>query len=324
MKRHFRRTIIRHYIRETLTAYGPEKANKIPYVDKYWQYITVERGCTAKYAHACINHLNKFIDFLELTYNVFDFDPFNIEPYHIRRYMMYLKNDLGNKPKTRNHKVNAIRSYYAFLEGFEYIEKDDDPTQLIRRTRVPRQLPIYLKYEEAEALLTAAAAGTHPERDVAILRLMLQTGMRVGEVIRLRVKDINFEDRTLFIQGKGNQERLVPLTDNTCAAIKNYLAVREPASNQIEELFLNKIKTPLRQGTLYTFFKRLCRKAEVHKPNLSACHLRHTCMTLLLQEGADLMALKKLAGHKSVRTTQIYLSVSQKLLREAMKKHPLN
>jgi len=131
MKRHFRRTIIRHYIRETLTAYGPEKANKIPYVDKYWQYITVERGCTAKYAHACINHLNKFIDFLELTYNVFDFDPFNIEPYHIRRYMMYLKNDLGNKPKTRNHKVNAIRSYYAFLESFEYIEKDDDPTSQI-------------------------------------------------------------------------------------------------------------------------------------------------------------------------------------------------
>lgn len=180
-----------------------------------------------------------------------------------------------------------------------------------------------MKFEEAEALLKAAAAGTHSERDVAILRLMLQTGIRVGEVIRLRVKDVNFEDRTLFIQGKRKQERLVPLTDNTCDAIKNYLAVREPASSQIEELFLNKIKTPLRQGTLYTFFKRLCREAEVHKPNLSACHLRHTCMTLLLQEGADLMALKKLAGHKSVRTTQIYLNVSQKLLREAMKKHPL-
>ncbi|NLY39788.1 MAG: tyrosine-type recombinase/integrase [Firmicutes bacterium] len=116
---------------------------------------------------------------------------------------------------------------------------------------------------------------------------------------------------------------MVPLTENTVNALKSYLVVRCPVSSEIDALFLNDRRMPLRHGPLYILFRRLCREAGVKKPRLSVCHLRHTCLTLLLQEGADLMALKKLAGHQSVRTTQVYLRVSQTQLCEAMKKHPL-
>lgn len=282
-----------------------------------------ERGCKLKTAENNIKMLRQFFLFLERDYAMEAFDPVEIKPKHIRRYLGYLKNELGNSPKTRNHKIDAIRSYYFFLGCYEYIEECEDPTLLIRRARVSRRLPFHLTLEEAEALLSVAAAGTQPERDIAILRVMMQTGVRVGELIRLRVQDLDFRERTLFIKGKGNRERLVALTKNTCSALKLYLEVRLPASSQIDTLFLNQLNMPLRQGVLYLLFHQLCREAGVQKPRLSACHLRHTCLTLLFQQGVDLMALKKLAAHKSVRTTQVYLRVSQTQLREAMKKHPL-
>lgn len=323
MNRHNRRTSRRLYVREQLTGYGSEALQDIPYWDRYMRYLTLERGCTTQHVQLVGYLLKKFVAFLDNEYNMDTFDPYKIEPFHIRRYLSYLKNDLDNKPSTRNHKIDAIRSYYSFLDCFELIEENEIPTLYIRRARVSRQLPIHLNFEEVEALLTVAEKSKTPERDVAILRVLIQTGIRTGELLRLRLKDINFSESTLFVMGKGYRERLVPLTDNTCEALKSYLAVRKAAMSYIDALFLNRINTPLRQGTLYVLFKKLCSEAGVQKHRLSVCHLRHTCLTLLLEEGADLMALKRLAGHKSVRTTQIYLSVSQKQLREAMKKHPL-
>jgi site-specific recombinase XerD len=311
------------YVREQLTGYHRETVKDIPYHDKYLQFMVTERGCKLTTAENNLKMLQQFARFLQREHGMASFEPTEITPSHIRRYLVYLKNELGNSANTRNAKLAALGSYYFFLECYEYIEECEDPTLLIRRASVPRRLPIHLTLEEAEALLAAAAAGAHPERDIAILRVMMQTGVRVGELIRLRVQDLDFRERTLFIQGKGNRERLVPLTKNTCIALKSYLEVRLPALSQIDALFLNQLNMPLRQGALYLLFHQLCREAGVQKPRLSACHLRHTCMTLLFQQGADLMALKKLAGHKSVRTTQVYLRVSQTQLREAMKKHPL-
>jgi site-specific recombinase XerD len=111
--------------------------------------------------------------------------------------------------------------------------------------------------------------------------------------------------------------------ENTTTALEAYLAVRLPASDVIKELFLNRDGKPLHQVGLNRWFHRLCEKAGVQKPGLSVRNLRHTCLTLLMQEGAELMALKKLAGHKRLSTTQSYLRVTQNQLRQAIKKHPL-
>jgi len=251
------------------------------------------------------------------------FEPTLITPGHIRRYLAYLKNERGNSPATRNGHLAALGSYYLFLVCHGYIEAEDNPTLLIRRARVPRRLPIFLTGEEAQALLRIAAGGAQPERNLALLRVMLQTGLRVGELLSLRIGDLDFKERTLFVQGKGDRQRKVPLTHHTYLALKAYLEVRNPASPQISSLFLDGQGKPLTREELRNWFKKLCQEAGIDKPGLSVRHLRHTCLTLLLHVGADLMALKKLAGHKTIRTTQVYTGVTQTQLREAMKKHPL-
>ncbi len=321
-KRYHRRSNRRLVAREQLTGYGPKITLEIPYQEKYITFMLSERGCELVTVEKNLRSVREFIEYLRQEYDLINFVPEKIEPGYIRRYLAYLKNDRNNKPSTRNSKLSALASYYFFLECYEYVEEDDNPTLFIRKAKVPRQLPIYLTKEEAEQLIEAASRSACPERDVAILRVMIQTGLRVGELVKLRLGDIDFKERTLFIQGKGHRERLVPITENTCDALKAYLDVRHRTQTYSDAVFLNQHQNPIKQGPLYIFFKKLCLAAGVKKPKLSVCHLRHTCLTLLLQEGADLMALKKLAGHQSLRTTQLYIHVTQVQLRQAMKKHP--
>lgn len=159
---------------------------------------------------------------------------------------------------------------------------------------------------------------------MAILRVMIQAGLRVSELVRLRIADLDLGEKELKINGKGEKQRLVPLTKNTVTALKEHLVLRRLDSfANYQELFLNDKKCPFQIPQLNEWFKQLCAAAGVQKPGLTVRNLRHTCLTLLLHEGAELPALKKLAGHKSLRTTQRYLRVTQNQLREAIKKHPL-
>jgi len=124
-----------------------------------------------------LNRLRQFIRFFKQQYATESFEPAKILPRHIRRYIAYLKNERGNSPSTRNNKLSSLRSYYHFLECYEYIEENENPTLLIMRARVHRRLPVYLTLEEAELLLDAAKTGRDPERDIALLRVMMQTGI---------------------------------------------------------------------------------------------------------------------------------------------------
>ena len=113
------------------------------------------------------------------------FEPTEVTPRHIRRYLTYLKNERGNRPSTRNTKLAALGSYYLFLECYEYIKEEDNPTLLIKRARVPRRLPIFLTADEAKDLLIASTGVAEPERNLAIMRIMIQAGLRVQEIINL-------------------------------------------------------------------------------------------------------------------------------------------
>ncbi len=286
------------------------------------QFMLTERGYLCSTVQTNLERLRQFVRFLQREFDM-PFEPTAVTPAQIRCYLAYLKNERGNGPATRNGQLAALGSYYFFLECYEYLKEDDNPLTFIRRARVPRRLPVCLTLEEAERLLNVAATGPNPERDVAMLRVMLQTGLRVGEMVALRTYDIKFKERTLFIRGKDNRERLVPLTDNTFSALGDYLAVRKPYLPQISALFLNKRGSPLTRMIANSIFHQLCLDAGIKKEGLSLRNLRHTCLTLLLHEDADLLAIKKLAGHASLVTTQRYLQVSQKRLRAAMLKHPL-
>lgn len=314
----------RFYVREQLTIYHREaQQDEMPYLEQYLQSMLKERGYQPSTVRSNLSMLRQFVMFLREELGIEHFNPTGVTSVLIRRYLAYMKNELNNCAKTRNHKLNAIAGYYHFLECYELIEEENNPTRLIRRARIRRRLPVYLTVEEAAAFLEAAASGILPQRDTAIFRLMIQAGLRTIEMDRLRVQDIDLKERTLLVQGKGNIERLVPLTDNTCLALEAYLSIRKPSSDDVDALFLNDRGQPIKAVALNELFQRYCRQAGIEKVGLPLRNLRHTCLTLLMQEGADLMALKKLAGHKSISTTQVYLHVTQRQLREAMTKHPL-
>jgi integrase/recombinase XerC len=285
--------------------------------------MVTERNCKPATAKCNLDMIKEFYLFLKLEYGLDRFDPLLIEPSHVRRYLVYLNNELNNSPVTRNRKLSALGSYYLFMECFEYIEEDLNPTLLIRRAKATRSLPVFLNLEEAQSILRVSSFGLYGERNLAIMRLMLQTAIRVEELVKLTISDLDLEERILKVDGKGGHERLVPLTNNTCNALKDYLQAQKYTLPGVNALFLNKRGEPLTTRELYFMFNELCQLAGINKPGLSVRHLRHTGLTLMLQAGADLMALKKLAGHKTLRTTQRYLGVSQNKLREAMKKHPL-
>lgn len=255
-------------------------------------------------------------------YGLEPFDPIIVEPRHIRRYLVYLNKERNNTPETRNRKLSALGSYYFFLECLEYIEEDENPTHFVRKAKVSRPLPIFLTLEEAQSILRASSFGVNGERNLAIMRLMLQTGIRIEELVKLTKADLDLKEKTLKVSGKGGYERLIPLTNNTCIALKNYLNKQKFILPGNDSLFISRRGKPLTAKELYMLFNELCLQAGIEKPGLSVRHLRHTGLTLMLQAGADIMALKKLAGHKSLRTTQRYLGISQNQLREAMRACP--
>ena len=173
-KRHHRYIKRRFIIREQLTGYGPAAGQEIPYSDQYTQFMVTERNCKSATAKHNLKMVKEFSRFLKLEYGLDTFDPLAIEPSHVRRYLIHLKKDRENSTGTRNNKLSALKSYYFFLECFEYIEEDQNPTLLIRKSRDHRRLPIVLNLEEyrsvVEGLKLWKAGQTqpgYPEIDVA-------------------------------------------------------------------------------------------------------------------------------------------------------------
>lgn len=294
----------------------------LPFEKKYMDYLLVESGLEEETAHGYRRELTKFWMWLE--HGGLELAPEQVEIRHIRRYLSYLKNELGNSPVTRNGKLSALKSYFNFLVIIEVIEEEENPLKYIRRAKEAERLPVYLTLEEAEALLEASSVNSmNPERDYAIMRFFLQTGCRLGELVKVKFYDVDLEEKSALIRGKGRRERLLPLTPNTCRAIAEYLPLRKPAGEEVEELFLSNRGRGLSSAAVSRIFKRACKQAGLLNPKLSVMKLRHTCLTILLNEGVDLVVLRDIAGHKKLSTTRIYTHITQKKLKEAVKKHPL-
>lgn len=312
------------YAREQISPYGVTiTRNDFPQQEQYIQYMISECDLKPSTAKIKISTLNQFIRFTQNQYNMETFDPAQITPIQIRTYLVYLKNERQNGPATRNNKLTDLTHYYNFLEFTDYLDEEQNPMHHIRRARLPRRLPIYLTQEEAKKILAVASTTPHADRSLAILRVFLQTGLRVSELTNLTIQDFDLTERTLLINGKGDKQRLVPLTSNTTLALQTYLKGRPHTDVAQQPLFLNDRGQPYNTPSLNQWFKQICAAAGVEKPGLTIRNLRHTCLTLLLQEGADLNSLRELAGHAKLSTTRIYIHVTQNQLRQAIKKHPL-
>jgi len=227
-------------------------------------------------------------------------------------------------PTSVARRSSAVRGFYRYL--FNEGRIDGDPTRPVRSPRRRESLPRVLSVEEIEAILAAVrASGDEGQRDLAMIELLYGCGLRVSELVGLRVADVDLEAGLLRCVGKGDKERVVPLGGYASAAVRRYLNEgrrRALRGRRRDELFLNAHGRRLtRQGVDYLLRRRV-RAAGIERV-VSAHTLRHSFATHLVRAGADLRSVQEMLGHASVATTQVYTHVSAEHLREVfLESHP--
>ena len=232
-------------------------------------------------------------------------------PATLRNFLAALQvNDPARNTVLR--KIATLRSFTAYLVRQGKLEQN--PFKLLPSPKKERLLPKFLSETETDRLLDTASHSKHfAARDKALFELMYSSGLRRSEVTRLKIGDIDFFNGLVKVLGKGNKERLVPVTDTALQAIKTYLACR-PNPQPQQALFLNKSGKPLSGDGLAYIFKNTAIASELAR-RVTPHSLRHSFATHLLNHGCDLRSLQEMLGHKSLSTTQVYTHVSLEQLK---------
>lgn len=244
--------------------------------------------------------LRKFANFLESQNKSVE----NAEKEDIVDYLTFLLNK-GIKKSTVATNLKVIKSFYSFLHENEHIRKN--PARKIKNIKYEKREPVFLTREEIKALINAAAS----ERDRLIIKMLYSTGVRISELLKIRVKDINNEKSLLKVFGKGAKERYVILPEKLLNEISDF--VRKNKLKEDHRLF------PISARSVQLIIKKAAEKAKINK-NVTPHKLRHSFATHLLHAGVDIRAVQKLLGHESLSITEIYTHYTIEDLRKIMKK----
>ena len=284
------------------------------YLDFFFNFLSVEKGLSANTLEAYGRDLVSYTTFLQRHEKIVD--PANISQLTILNYLTFLKEN-GLSPRSRARVLSVLRSFHRFLLREKHTEHD--PSALIESPRSLSALPRLLSQKEIECLLQAPT-GDSPiaVRDRAMLEVLYATGMRVSELVGLRLGDLKLDIGCLNAFGKGSKQRLIPLGEVALENLQEYLQnarLKLLKNLNSEEVFLNaRGKKLSRQG----FWKNLqiyAIKAEI-KQKVYPHMLRHSFATHLLENGADLRSVQTMLGHADISTTQIYTHVIQERLQK--------
>ena len=280
-------------------------------VDKFIEYLEIEKNYSNYTVLNYKKDIDEFIEFL----NKECIDSFKEVDYKILRNYL---NDMFNKKyssKTISRHLSSLRTLFKYLSRENIIEFN--PMVLISNPKEEKRLPVYLNYKELEDILEIPDTNTIIGlRDATILELLYSTGIRVGELVNIKIKDIDFSEKRIKILGKGNKERYVLFGDKCLHLLNRYLKESrvELLKNSCDYLFLNQRGTPISVRTTEQMVDNVVKKSSI-KFNVSPHTLRHTFATHMLDNGADLNSVGELLGHSSLNTTAIYTHVSNERLR---------
>ncbi len=232
--------------------------------------------------------------------------------------------DIGLSPRSQARMITGMRAFFRFLIMEDYVI--NDPSRLIDLPRLSRELPDVLTIQEIDAMIAAIP----PEKDEslrnhAIIETLYGSGLRVSELVAARISRLNLREEVLIVDGKGNKQRMVPLSPAAISLIKEYLPTRErlnikPAGQDV--IFLNRRGAPLSRVMVFYIIRDLAAMAGITK-TVSPHTLRHSFATHLLEGGANLRAIQEMLGHESIATTELYLHLDRsKLRRELLEHHP--
>jgi len=272
------------------------------FLDEYEIYLTDEKQLSPNTLECYMRDIHQYIIFLE-DRELYDIRSTKIS--HIQEYMDNIKKQ-GVSSSTILRKLSSLRSYYGFLMQKNYIK--EDPTANLERPKNKRKLPNVLTVQEVNRLL-AQPRGKDPKsiRDKAMLELLYATGIRVSEIISLKVSDIDIENKQLICRSSG-KKRVVPVDSNALHYIKVYLkeARHELVRNKDEKtLFVNYHGKPMTRQGFWKIVKYYKEKAKIDK-KITPHTLRHSFAIRLLNKGTDIKVVQKMLGHSDLSTTQIY------------------
>ncbi|WP_413381642.1 tyrosine recombinase XerC [Alkalihalobacillus sp. 1P02AB] len=300
----------------------PEQRNKNQ--ELFFQYMKIEKNVSS---HTITNYQIDLDDFYRFMFGQKILCEREVTREHVRRYLTYLF-ERKYERKSVSRRISALRSYFRFLEREEILSEN-----VFNMTALPKQnrrLPHFL-YEQEMIQLFDSLQGEEPllQRDKAIIELLYATGMRVSECQQLQLADIDFMIGTVFVHGKGNKERYVPVGEFACEALNTYiedgrkkLLAKSTNRETNNHLFLNYKGGPLSTRSFRTLLAKRVKEAALTS-HVSPHHLRHSFATHLLNNGADLRVVQELLGHESLSTTQIYTHVTKERLRDVyMQNHP--
>ncbi len=288
----------------------------------YSAYLKLQRGLSENTATNYSRDVDKLLAYLEA-----DGKPLGeVDLSTLENFVCTLQ-DVGIQPKSQARIISGIKSFFRFLKVEGYL--DNNPSTLLPAPKLGRHLPDVLSLEEIDNMLSLIDMST-PEgiRNRAIIETLYGCGLRVSELTNLRISQIFVDDEYVIIEGKGDKQRLVPISQQALNCIADYMEeVRchlQVKKGCDDILFLNRRGGQLSRVMIFYIVRDLCERAGIRK-NVSPHTLRHSFATHLLEGGANLRAIQQMLGHESIITTEIYVHIDRSTLRrEILLHHPRN
>lgn len=283
------------------------------YIIEYKKYLLIDR----KYSN---NTISSYMNDLK-NYNKFINN--DIKKVTKQQILSFIEEEKNNKSdKSVAHTLTVLRNFYNYLEKENIIK--DNPTTKIDLPKLRKTLPNVLTNEEINKILDIKLKTKKDYRDKAMLELMYAAGIRISELINIKVNEIDLVNDTVLINGKGSKERLIPIDDISIKYVKEYLDIYRNQllkNKNTDYLFLNNRGEKITRQSLFKTIKKIALEKGIKK-ELSPHTLRHSFATNMLENGADLRSIQELLGHSNISTTQIYTHVSNKIKQENYKNHP--
>ncbi len=294
------------------------------YYIRFKQYLQLERSLSINSIEAYADDLKKLENYSELFSGYQTPDKFSYK--QLQQFIEWFAK-IGFSAASQARVISGIKTFYKFL----ILENDiqQNPAELLETPKLTRKIPIFLNVEEIDQLLSLIdRSNNEGERNMSMLETLYSCGLRVSELVNLKITDLHLNSDYIKITGKGNKERLVPIGKIAKKLILNYLTtirVKYPVKKEfVDILFLNRRGGKLSRVMVFYIIKDLAEKAGIKK-TLSPHSFRHSFATHLVEGGADLRAVQEMLGHESITTTEIYTHLDRQFLRDnILSYHPRN
>lgn len=290
-------------------------------VRRYTRYLKLQRSYSENTLEAYLHDLDWLLRYL----NKADVHPLDVKLDDLQQFAATLhEHGIGAKSQARI--LSGVRSFYRFLVLDGYLEVD--PTELLESPHLPKHLPEYLTTEEVDALEASIDLSVKEgHRNRAIIEVLFSCGLRVSELTNLKLSDLFLEDKFIRVLGKGNKERLVPISDRAIQELEYWFDDRRQMTikpGEEDYVFLNRRGHHLTRTMILIMIKKQAEMAGIKK-TISPHTLRHSFATALLKGGADLRVIQALLGHSDIGTTEIYTHLDDASLRkDILEHHPRN